>query len=497
MRKYDVVIIGSGLGGLACGAILSREGMQVCILEQHTQLGGCFQSFRRNGYLLDTGIHYVGSLSEGQITRQYFNYFGITDRLQLRKLDEQAFDVINFGDGKEYYHATGYARFIETLSSDFPHERAGIEAYCSLLKRVGGLISPEILRQGHISAGGMEYMDESISERIAQCVTDPRLRQVLAGSITLYGGNRDKSSVYEHAMINHSNIEGAYSFVGGTQQVADALAEVIRSHGGELYTASRVTRLHLEGGKVTYLEINGEERIEAKQIISAIHPAQTLSLLENNTVIKKAFFSRVLSLENSYGLFTTYLMMKPGTFRYTNRNYYLYNSPNVWATEADYKGCNIPSVLMCQQPNAHNEYTEVITLLTPMPKSQTEMWTDTTTGRRGESYKAYKSRYANTMIDFVSRFFPQLAPCIAAVHTASPLTYRDYTSTPDGSAYGIIKDYHNPIVSHLPARTKIGNLFITGQNLNVHGCLGVSVSAAVTCSELLGVDYLAKKIGNA
>ena len=63
--------------------------------------------------------------------------------------------------------------------------------------------------------------------------------------------------------------------------------------------------------------------------------------------------------------------------------------------------------------------------------------------------------------------------------------------------FGIVKDYHNSIVSHLSARTKIGNLFLTGQNLNVHGCLGVAVSAAVTCSELLGVEYLAKKIGHA
>ena len=101
------------------------------------------------------------------------------------------------------------------------------------------------------------------------------------------------------------------------------------------------------------------------------------------------------------------------------------------------------------------------------------------------------------MIDFACRFFPDLKGSIQSVYTASPLTYRDYTFTPEGTAYGIIKDYHNPVVNHLPSRTKISNLFITGQNLNVHGCIGTAVSAAVTCSEFVGAEYLSKQIGNA
>ena len=52
------------------------------------------------------------------------------------------------------------------------------------------------------------------------------------------------------------------------------------------------------------------------------------------------------------------------------------------------------------------------------------------------------------------------------------------------------------MITHLSPRTKINNLYLTGQNLNVHGCLGTTVSAAVTCSEILGKEYLAKKIGN-
>ena len=50
MSKYDIIIIGSGLGGLECGAILSKEGFNVCVVEKNTQFGGCFQTYRRKGH---------------------------------------------------------------------------------------------------------------------------------------------------------------------------------------------------------------------------------------------------------------------------------------------------------------------------------------------------------------------------------------------------------------------------------------------------------------
>ena len=87
MKKYDALIIGGGLGGLTTAAMLSKEGLSVCILEQHFVIGGCLQSFKRDGRILDTGMHYVGSMSEGQILHQYFKYLGIVDSLRLQKSD--------------------------------------------------------------------------------------------------------------------------------------------------------------------------------------------------------------------------------------------------------------------------------------------------------------------------------------------------------------------------------------------------------------------------
>ena len=75
-------------------------------------------------------------------------------------------------------------------------------------------------------------------------------------------------------------------------------------------------------------------------------------------------------------------------------------------------------------------------------------------------------------------------------YTSTPLTYRDYTLTPCGSAYGVRKDYRNLLMTTLSPRTPIPNLLLTGQNLVLHGVEGVTRTALMTCEELLGKDYI-------
>ena len=83
MSRHDVIIVGSGLGGLLCAGILSRAGLDVLVLEQGTQPGGCLQTYRRHGLDFDTGFHYVGGLHEATGT-------GGTFAFTVRGLDPDA-----------------------------------------------------------------------------------------------------------------------------------------------------------------------------------------------------------------------------------------------------------------------------------------------------------------------------------------------------------------------------------------------------------------------
>ena len=97
--KYDVVIIGGGLGGLVSALILSKEGLKVVVLEQHHKAGGNLQTFTRDGCIFDTGMHYLGSLREGQYLHRYFKYLEVDDKLNLRQLDLEGFDTIHNLEG--------------------------------------------------------------------------------------------------------------------------------------------------------------------------------------------------------------------------------------------------------------------------------------------------------------------------------------------------------------------------------------------------------------
>lgn len=116
--KYDVVIVGGGLGGLLCGYILSKHGSRVVVLEKNAVVGGCLQSFRRHGILFDTGMHYVGSVEPGQLLYRFWKYFDLLGDIRLRKLDEQAFDVVSYG-GCRYPSAMGYEPWREQLARFF------------------------------------------------------------------------------------------------------------------------------------------------------------------------------------------------------------------------------------------------------------------------------------------------------------------------------------------------------------------------------------------
>ena len=95
-KHYDVVIIGSGLGGLVSSIILAKEGYSVCVLEKNNQFGGNLQTFVRDKTIFDTGIHYIGGLSEGQNLYKYFTKVNIRYSGMLKKkihLEKNFFNI--------------------------------------------------------------------------------------------------------------------------------------------------------------------------------------------------------------------------------------------------------------------------------------------------------------------------------------------------------------------------------------------------------------------
>ncbi|MDR2040707.1 MAG: NAD(P)/FAD-dependent oxidoreductase [Tannerella sp.] len=488
MESYDVIIIGSGLGGLECGYILAGHGMKVCVLERHTQLGGCLQTFQRGGVRFDTGFHYVGGLGEGQPLHRLFRYFRLLD-LPWYPLDEAAFDEVAI-DGKTYAFANGYERFADTLAQHFPARRGELAAYAAFLKRVG-----ERLFDAFAPGNADELYTTSLFAQPAydflhRATDDPLLRQVLSGTSLKMELRADTLPLYVFAQINSAFIQSAWRLRGGGSQIAERLAQHLRAMGGEVRTRAEVTRLTEAGGRLATVEVNGEERLAARWVISDLHPALTLSLTDETKLLRNIYRKRIASLPNTCGMFTLHLRLKPDCIPYRNRNLFVHESrSDTWYDRPeDGPKCIMASYYLPET----GSYAPALDLLTPMSWNQVAPWKDLPPGRRGESYVQLKTNWAEACIRLAARQIPGLRDAIEKMYTSTPLSYASYTHAVEGSAYGIRKDCTRPMYTLLTPRTPIPNLLLTGQNLNLHGILGVSVTSFFTCAEILGRETAIK-----
>lgn len=482
--KYDAVIIGSGLGGLECAHILSKAGMSVLLLERGTQAGGCLQSYRRHGLAFDTGFHYVGGLDEGQSLHSAFRHLGLL-RLPWQRLDNH-FDRVTIGN-QTFSFAQGYDAFVETLTVAFPAERDALNRYADMLKQCGEQQFDALNPQTGESSVLSRFFETSAYQYLTETFHDPLLINVLCGTSLKMELRKESLPLFTFAHGNGSFIESSWRLKGDGSLIVNSLADGIRMHGGEIICNAEVRELVEKDGKLVHAVCSNGEIYEGTIFISNIHPAVTCNLVKQSSRMKKVYRSRITHLENTFGMFTVSLRIKPQTLRYFNWNQYIYKEPDVWAFHL--KNNPVSGVLVsCRIPEDGSKYVQQVDLLTPMNWSECEQWSHTEMGRRGEDYKAMKKRVADECITLAERFIPGLRDRITGCYTSTPLTYRNYTLTPEGSAYGLRKDFRNPMITLLSPRTPIPNLLLTGQNLMLHGLHGVTMTALFTCAEVLGKE---------
>lgn len=489
MKRNSVIIIGAGLGGLECGYILAKNGMKVTILEREAQVGGCLQTFRRGAALFDTGFHYVGALKEGESLYTLFRYFDLMG-LPWKQLDEDCFDEVVIGEDV-FTFANKHQHFLEKMSSRFPKEREGLQKYVRFLKQVGDHIFDSFDRQNDgtftnslFACSAYEFLNETIK--------DPLLRKVLSGTSLKMELNAATLPLYTFAQINDSFIRSAWRLRGGGSQITDKLKDSICAMGGEIRTHAAVTSIEEREGKIVGVTINGEDTLEADWVISSAHPAYTVSLVSESRTMRRIYRNRIANLANTFGMFTANIRLKPGMLPYQNKNIFVHRSDaDLWNVNT----LRTESVLVNYSvPEEYSSTAVNIDLLSPMDWKEVKKWADYPVGRRGDDYVAYKEAKAEECIRLVEKQLPDLRNAIDRIYTSSPLSYHSYIASAEGCAYGIRKDYNHPMFTVLTPRTPIPNLLQTGQSLNLHGILGVSMTSFFTCAEILGMETIIKDL---
>lgn len=493
-EKYDIIIIGSGLGGLQSGVILSRKGYKVLVLEKNHQIGGSLQTFNRKGCTFSTGMHYIGSLDEGQTLNKIFKYFNLFDGIEYKRLDETGFDIFNIG-GTEYRFPIGLDNFKKQMYGYFPDEKDAIDKYVVEIQNTIDTQNIYLLKNTENKSGDVaRYLSMNTWEYFCSLTKNTQLRQVLSALNFVYAGVKEKTPFYLHALINYHFITSSYRIVSSTGLIAKKLKDEIIENGGDVLTKKEVVNLVIDDNKVIAVETKDQMKYEADNIISDVHPATTMDMIGEGG-IKKSFRNRMKNKENTLSAFAVYLSLKKNSFKYINANYHYYKRNDVWyASYYDEKLWPEHYFLHCNTPENGSEYTNCIGLLTHMKFEEVARWKDFPINKRGDDYMAFKNKKAEKLIELAMKKFPQLKDNIIDFNVSTPLTYRDYLGSPLGSLYGTLRNSNNPVGSYISPRTKISNLFFTGQNLNLHGMLGVSLSSIITCGEFLGVNNLLEEI---
>ena len=315
-NAYDVIVIGSGMGGMATATALSRMDRKVLLLEQAAEIGGLTHSFSRDGFTWDVGIHYCGTFGPDQSCDKMLDWLS-GDAIEFRSVGT-VYDTLHFPDGFDISVGRPEETYKTELKERFPDSAAEIDAWFEALASgeetlftvCGERSMPEPFSVAHRwwnKEKIQRWVGRTTSEVLEDCVSDPKLAAVLAAQWGTYGGLPDKASFGVHATIMRHYLAGAGYPVGGASAIAAGLVPVIEAAGGKAQAGTPVTEILLEDGRATGVRTRDGQTYSAPVIVSAIGAGETVSRLLPPEVAQQEWATEISALEPSVCYFEVYL----------------------------------------------------------------------------------------------------------------------------------------------------------------------------------------------
>ena len=506
-ERYDVIVIGSGIGGLCLAALMSKLGRKVCVLEQHYTAGGFTHSYEREGFEWDVGVHYIGEVHKPHNTlRRLFDV--ISDgNLHWAPMDP-VYDRIIIGKRRVDFPA-GREAFIASLVSQFPDEEAAIRRYVELVsesassarKFFAGQAMPRLLGRAYKAARPMlvpRTSFQTVREVLESLTQNQELIGVLTGQWGNYGMVPEEASFLMHASVVKHYFGGGSYPVGGSWKIADSIVPVIRAAGGEVFTYARVDEIVLTGKRATGVRMANGDILQADQIVSAAGARLTFEkLLPAAARERHGYAEKLAKVRPSGAHLCVYAGFRgsaaelglPGT------NLWIYPSPHHEANVARFRdnpAAEFP-LLYISFPSAKDPAwerthpgTSTVQILTMAPWEWFGKWQGTTWGQRGKDYEALKAGFQTRLLEALYREMPQLREALVYAELSTPLSTAWFGAYPEGELYGLDHDVERFRQEWLHPVTPIPGLALTGQDVLTAGVGGALMGGLMTTCALFG-----------
>lgn len=490
--KYDCVVIGAGVGGLACALKLSVAGKAVALLEKQPIPGGFATSFKRKGFVFESSIHCVDGLAPGGEIRVFLKECGIEDEVMFLELN--AFSRVIY-PAHDFVVDFDTSKFVNYLQEAFPAQSQNIKRLFEEFNRfykefdhfcdsplpvwVKIAISPYLYRR-IIQASSL-----TVEKFISRYVGDQSLKGLICEMWGYIGLPPSRLSTFYFLIVFRGYCCHPTAYVqGGFSKLFEAMVSRIKANGGQVFFNTAAKGIITEGSKKVKVVLTDKgERFQTKSVVSNVNAPDTLFNLVDDEAIASAYRQQLSGWEKSISALQVYVGLRLPA-RQLGMNHFMLSIKTSYDHDQNYQQSLYGDYERC--PFTIVDHAQVDPSLVPAGKGSLFImvldnyvhWSNL----EEDVYKERKAAVAAILISRAEKYLPGLSGCIEIMEVATPRTMQKYGASPEGAIYGFAQTLNQSGIMRLSQKTRVKGLFLAGAwtmpGAGVHGCFVSGSDAA-------------------